>query len=290
MPPTRQPLRRAALLALPVAALLAGCTGPGAATTPSDASTIRSSPSAARPSVSPSTPASTSGSTAASTSGSTSPKRSGARVEGVDVSAYNPRVDWTALHRDGVRFAWVKASEGTTWSSPRFTAQWAGARAAGLLTGAYHYARPANSPGAAQARHFVRTGGAWTADGRTLPGALDLERNTGTAGGGDPCYGLTPTRMVAWIRDFVTTYRDLTGRAPVIYVQTPWWIECTGNDTTLAADSPLWLYDHEAPEEPLPAGWPSTLVWQYGVREGLDRNVFHGDEAALRRWALRAPP
>ncbi len=132
-----------------------------------------------------------------------------------------------------------------------------------------------------QARFFVRNGGGWTADGRTLPGALDLEKNPS----GAACYGLSTRAMVGWIRDFTTEYRRLTGRDAVIYVQAGWWRECTGGNQSFAAANPLWLYDHDGPLGPLPPGWERATAWQYGVRESMDRNVFLGSEADLALWA-----
>lgn len=54
--------------------------------------------------------------------------------------------------------------------------QWcSGATNAGLIRGAYHFAHPDTSTGAAQATFFAAHGGGWSADGITLPGAIDLE-------------------------------------------------------------------------------------------------------------------
>jgi lysozyme len=206
-----------------------------------------------------------------------------AGVAGVDVSGHQASVNWAALARRGSAFAYVKATEGTTYRNPRFAAQRRGARAAGLLTGSYHYARPTASTGAAQARYFVANGGARAADGRTLPGALDLEK----AAQGDPCYGRTPEQLVAWIRDFTVTYRDLTGRQAVIYVTAEWWDRCTGAEPSFASTNPLWLYDHDGSMGPFPSGWRSPLLWQHAVRDGLDRNVFRGSAADLQLWASR---
>lgn len=94
-----------------------------------------------------------------------------------------------------------------------FSTQYDGATAAGLIRGAYHFAQPAESSGAAQAKYFASNGGGWSDDGITLPGALDIEYNPS----GDTCFGLSASAMVDWIEDFVTTYESETGRWPVIY-------------------------------------------------------------------------
>ena len=204
----------------------------------------------------------------------------GEGLPGVDVSRYQASVDWKGLVRAGNGFAYVKATEGTRHRSPTHHDQAAAARRAGLLQGAYHYARPDQSSGTLQARFFNAEGGSWTADGRTLPGALDLE----FAESGDPCHGLSQPEMVAWVRDFSDEYRRLSGRIPVIYTKADVWDTCTGGDTSFA-DHPLWLFDHgEAPGR-LPTGWDRPTLWQRGVVDQVDRNVFFGDRALLVEWA-----
>ena len=99
-------------------------------------------------------------------------------MEGVDVSSYQRTV---ALVRRstprGIRFAYVKATEGRTYRNPYFHTQYLGAYRAGMAHGAYHFAIPNISDGSTQASIFVAHGGGWSADGRTLPGVLDIEYN-----------------------------------------------------------------------------------------------------------------
>jgi GH25 family lysozyme M1 (1,4-beta-N-acetylmuramidase) len=63
----------------------------------------------------------------------------------------------------------------SAYVSPQFNKQYTGATNVGLIRGGYHFARPGVSSGAAQANFFIAHGGGWSGDGRTLPGALDLE-------------------------------------------------------------------------------------------------------------------
>jgi GH25 family lysozyme M1 (1,4-beta-N-acetylmuramidase) len=182
-----------------------------------------------------------------------------AGVLGIDVSSWQPHVRWKVVKADHLRFAYIKATEGTYYRSPVFRSQWTGARAAGIVTGAYHFANPASSGGAAQARYFVAHGGGWRAG--TLPGVLDIEGNPY----GRRCYGLTPAAMTAWIRVFVRTYHDHTGWWPVINTFTSWWKACTGNTGVFAARDPLWVNAHGGTARPLPAGWASYTVWQWAV-------------------------
>lgn len=206
--------------------------------------------------------------------------RDGRGVAGFDVSRYQPHVDWAGLVSSGHTFVYVKATEGTNHRSPTHDEQRAGARDAGLVQGAYHYARPGQSSGTLQARFFHANGGTWAADGLTLPGALDLE----FAEDGDPCHGLDTRAMRTWVREFSDEYRRLSGRIPAIYTKAEVWDTCTGGDPTFG-DHPLWLYDHAATPGRLPSGWERPVLWQRGVQDDLDRNVFFGTTDQLVAWA-----
>src|SRR5205823_5429488 len=130
---------------------------------------------------------------------------------------------------------YVKATEGVSYSSPYFAQQYNGSYNAGMIRGAYHFALPDRTSGADQANFFASHGGGWSRDGKTLPGALDVEYNPY----GNTCYGKSKAAMAAWIKDFNDTYHARTGRWPVIYTSTSWWNSCV--DGNFSATSPLWI-------------------------------------------------
>ncbi|MGW2471095.1 lysozyme [Streptomyces bauhiniae] len=206
--------------------------------------------------------------------------------KGHDVSSHQRSVDWYAARAKGARFAYVKATESTTYRNPYFTGQYDGARRAGLIRGAYHFALPNRSSGAAQAAYFVRHGGDWRADGVTLPPALDIEYNPYDKH--HKCYGLSRTRMVRWIRSFSDEVRRETGRRPVIYTTTNWWTACTGDSRAFAADHALWIASHgSSGPGRLPGGWRYWTFWQHGTKGRLpgDQDLFGGSATRLRAFA-----
>lgn len=216
------------------------------------------------------------------------PRDPGPSVHGMDVSGHQGEVDWRGAWSSGARFAYVKATEGTGFRSSTYRAQSSGARAVGMLRGAYHFGRPDVSGAAEQARFFVNHGGGWVPDGRTLPGVLDIEYNPY---GPDDCYGLGPARMSQWIAEFSDTYRGLTGRFPAIYTTRNWWNTCTGGNTGFAENNPLWVARYGPEVGQLPAGWAQHTMWQHdngGTFPG-DQNLFNGKMAALKRFAAGTP-
>ncbi|MEV6116755.1 lysozyme [Streptomyces sp. NPDC052109] len=204
---------------------------------------------------------------------------------GHDVSSHQKHVDWPAARSKGARFVYVKATESTDYRNPYFSRQYGGAREAGLIRGAYHFARPDRSSGARQAAYFVRYGGAWRADGWTLPPALDIEYNPYSRK--HKCYGLGRTRMIRWIRSFSDEIRRETGRRPVIYTTPQWWKLCTGNSRAFARSHALWVARHSARPGALPGGWRYWTFWQYGTKGRLpgDQNLFNGSASRLRIFA-----
>lgn len=215
---------------------------------------------------------------ATSTQSTTSAAPAG--VPGIDVSNWQGEVDWPGQWGAGKRFAYVKATEGTGYTSPSFGHQYTGSYDAGMFRGAYHFALPDSSSGADQANYFVDNGGGWSADGKTLPGVLDIEWNPY----GGTCYGKSQADMRAWITDFSTTYQERTGRYPVIYTNTNWWNECVGHDTSFADTSPLWIARYADDVGTLPTGWGAHTFWQY-TDNPIDQNVFNGTIERLEVFA-----
>ncbi|MEC3973875.1 GH25 family lysozyme [Amycolatopsis sp. H20-H5] len=208
-----------------------------------------------------------------------------ARTPGHDVSGHQGAVDWNSV--SGASFTYVKASEGTGYVSPVFGQQYDGASARGIIRGAYHFARPDVSSGAAQADYFIAVGGGWRGDGKTLPGALDIEYNPYSD---DACYGLDPARMTAWITDFTARYLAKVKRSAVIYTSTSWWQRCTGDAAKFGNTNPLWLAHHAPEIGPLPAGWDKQSIWQYAVQGALpgDQNYYNGPIDRVRALAQGA--
>ncbi|MEU5889735.1 lysozyme [Streptomyces sp. NPDC047461] len=214
------------------------------------------------------------------------PASAAGKPKGHDVSSHQKNVDWQKARSKGARFVYVKATESHTYRNPYFDQQYNGARDAGLIRGAYHFALPDKSSGRTQAAHFVRNGGAWSADGWTLPPALDIEYNPYDSK--HKCYGLKKTRMVSWIKSFSNEVKRLTGRRPVIYTTAHWWNTCTGGSGAFASNHALWVARYNAADAgALPTGWGYWTIWQYDNGGSLpgDQNLFNGSLAQLKKFA-----
>ncbi|MEU6147306.1 lysozyme [Streptomyces sp. NPDC047081] len=206
--------------------------------------------------------------------------------KGHDVSSHQKNVDWSKAKAKGAKFVYIKATESTNYKNPYFGQQYNGARNAGIVRGAYHFALPNKSSGRTQAAYFVHNGGAWTADGWTLPPALDIEYNPYDKK--HKCYGVSKAGMVNWITSFSNEVKRLTGRRPVIYTTAHWWNTCTGGSRAFAANHALWIARHDSADAgALPAGWSFWTFWQYDNSGSLpgDQNLFNGSLSQLRKFA-----
>ncbi|MFC5186055.1 lysozyme [Actinomadura harenae] len=211
------------------------------------------------------------------------PSLAATQTPGLDVSAWQGNVNWSSVAANGAKFAYVKATESTTYTSPNFAQQYNGSYNVGLIRGSYHFAVPNNSSGAAQADYFVNHGGGWSADGRTLPGMLDMEWNPY----GAACYGLSQSGMVNWILSFSNEYRARTGRYPAIYTSTSWWTQCTGNLGAFASTNPLVIANYNGSPGAMPYNWGYQTIWQWsdsGTFPG-DQDYFNGDLSRLQVFA-----
>jgi GH25 family lysozyme M1 (1,4-beta-N-acetylmuramidase) len=210
------------------------------------------------------------------------PMATGSTVPGIDVSSYNAPVNWGSWWNKGKRFAYIKATEGTSYRNPSFSKQYTYSYRKGFIRGSYHFGRPDGASGAAQARYFVAHGGGWSADGKTLPGALDLEQNY--TDGKHPCWRNSDAENVAWAKSFVKEYRKLTGRDAVIYTNMNFWKQCMGNTTAFRNTNPLWFAYYGTPKS-VPGGWPYYTFLQYSGT-GMDLDRFSAGLSRLKALAL----
>ncbi|TWJ56156.1 glycoside hydrolase family 25 protein [Bacillus paralicheniformis] len=96
-------------------------------------------------------------------------------IKGIDVSHWQGNINWKKVAGDGIKFAFIKATEGTTLQDNKFETNVSGANAVGIKTGAYHFARfGSKSEALAEARFFLSVVNKVRL---TYPLVLDLEVN-----------------------------------------------------------------------------------------------------------------
>lgn len=210
------------------------------------------------------------------------------RSLGVDVSSYQGGgINWSSVKGAGISFAWAKATEGTYDDDADFTINENNGKGAGVVMGAYHFARPdLDSPGTEASFFWSDAGGYIQADGKTLMPMLDMETWNGVVGA---------SSYSAWANQWCNAVvSDASGQGvsikPFIYVSA--CSACEFNTSVSGWLSDIANYNGENPQTGGPwnvcgncAVWGSGVwtAWQYsssgsvsGISGNVDEDVLGG--------------
>jgi lysozyme len=210
------------------------------------------------------------------------------QLRGIDVSLFQGHVDWHAVKASGIAFTAIKATEGLTIHDPQFPANWSGAKAAGLVRGAYHFFH-AKLDGAQQAdflHAYVRDHGHFVSGDFVM---VDIEETS--------IDGQSAAVALEQLRAFVKRARQQIAKPVFIYTDPNTWLNLLGNPLhgQLLGNCPLWLADLNPPPLPKLKNWPqgpSVLQHSFtgrvpGISGDVDLDTFFGTMAQLKK--LTAP-
>lgn len=205
---------------------------------------------------------------------------SGAYCYGIDISHYQPEIDWSSLKvlttsskrttdskelaKDikPVSFVFIKATEGASGKDKHFKKHWSNARENGIRRGAYHFFRSSKDP-VVQAQNFIKTVGELSDD--DLPPVLDIE----TMHRG--CSKATLNKKaLTWLRTVENHY----GRRPIVYSSASYINDVLWKEITQRY--PIWVAHYNV-DSPRCKDWD---IWQfteeaivYGIDGHVDLNV-----------------
>jgi lysozyme len=204
-------------------------------------------------------------------------------IQGIDVSYFQGNVDWKKVSKAGVRFAYIKATEGTDRFDPEFRDNWNGAKKAGVLRGAYHMMYWC-SPASAQASWFLKH---LPNDPDTLPPVLDVEWN----GYSKTCpHEISRKSALAKIKVALDAIEAQTGRRPIIYTDPKFHRDVLEGEFT---EYQFWLRSVAAKPEAKYLGrdwsfWQFTTTGRVpGVAGAVDRSSYNGTPADWKRVVKR---
>ncbi len=201
-------------------------------------------------------------------------------VYGIDISRYQPDVDWKdlkilvdengvttsslneAVETKEISYVFIKATEGTSLVDKRFKSHWKKARQANIRRGAYHFFISSKDP-ETQARLFIKTVGKLTEE--DLPPVLDIE----TIHDGCSNKALNDKALV-WLKAVEKHY----GRKPIVYSNASF---INNNLSKEIKDNyPIWVA-HYKTHRPRCDRWH---IWQFtdqaivfGIEGNVDVNV-----------------
>jgi lysozyme len=204
----------------------------------------------------------------------------GPTLKGIDVSFYQETINWTSVKNDGVVFAFIRVSDGLNYPDSKFAANWAGAKQAGVLRGAYQFFHPGQDPIAQADLLLSKMGPLGPTD---LPPVIDVEATD----------GLSPATITTKIGQWIDRVETATGRKPIIYSGKYFWQDNV--KSTAFAAYPLWIPQYGPTCPDLQSQWSDWAFFQYtdsgkvaGVPGNVDMNLYNGDLAQL--MALSGAP
>ena len=196
---------------------------------------------------------------------------------GIDVSHYQGAVNWGQVKQHGIVFAFAKATGGTYYTDPEFSANWNGMRAEGIIRGAYHFYYP-NEDATQQAENFVNVVGKLR-KGLDMPPVLDVELTE----------GMDSSQIQQGVATWLSYVQQKMGCTPIIYVDPSFANEYLGDRFS---NYPLWVAEYtNAPAPSLPNAWSIWSFWQYsetgnvaGVSGAVDQDRYNGSVSNLKNF------
>jgi lysozyme len=206
------------------------------------------------------------------------PKPTDYPIHGIDVSKYQGVIDWNAVAGSGVKFAWIKATEGGDHLDERFQANWQGAKLAGVPHGAYHFMYWCRKP-SEEATWFEEN---VPVEADALPPVLDVEPTPDSR----TCRRrLEPGQTVADMKVVLDEMERHFGKRPIIYTNLEFYNAILAGGAL--ADYPIWVRStkHNPAMRYSDRDWQ---FWQYqangavpGIDGEVDRNAFYGNQ---KQW------
>lgn len=129
-------------------------------------------------------------------------------IHGVDLSAFQPRVDYRQLRIDGFQFAYARACEGLS-TDPTHLHHIVAARLAGIAIGSYGVGHPSQDV-VKLAEYFISL-----ADVTELRPVLDIETLSNNH---------VPENAGEWSDNFCELVKAGTGQEPIIYSSSSYWL------------------------------------------------------------------
>ena len=211
----------------------------------------------------------------------------GTLLEGIDVSHWQGTINWRSVATAGKKFAIIKATESTNYVDPLYATNHAGAKAAGLWTGAYHFARPSAAANDAVLEADWFAAHANLGVGDLIP-ALDLEDSG----------GLSVTALQTWVGAFLGEVTAKVGMRPMIYTSPAFWKKYMGDSRALAdaGYKTLWVAHWGVTRPTVPAsnwGGRGWTFWQYtsdgavaGISGRVDLDRFNGSDLGTQAYSI----
>lgn len=225
------------------------------------------------------------------------------RVQGLDVSRFQTKVNWKKAKELGFEFVIAKATDGAGGLDAMFRSHMEESHEAGLIRGAYCFNRFASNP-KTQAEVFAKTAENYT---RFLVLDVEWDRSSSTKAKFGDKYG-EGGKMDAYAADHAMACLERLeqlGFHPLIYSNTYYFLGFPNPERF--SRFPYWasnyqqktknVKDLDVTKVPLPKPYKECAIWQWTDKsvharaivgeDNLDANVSFMSLDALKEWGMR---
>lgn len=211
------------------------------------------------------------------------PSRDRFAVRGVDVSSYQGEIDWPLLAQQDIQFAYIKATEGSSFVDPKFDVNYENAIKTNLRIGMYHFFS-FDSAGVSQADSFIAH---VPKTANMLPPAVDVEFY-----GDKSKHPPDKTTTQKELRDLLDRLESHYGMKPLLYATEKAYKTYLSGDF---AAYDIWI--RNVYFEPSLNDGRKWTMWQYADRAKLagysgrepyiDLNVFSGTKEDFAKYPIK---
>lgn len=178
----------------------------------------------------------------------TFPPTSTPTLRGIDVSAWQRNIDWGAVKDSGVDIALIRSSEGESVVDAYFERNYAGAKAANVAVGFYHFMTAETVEEAIrQADFFISV-----IDGKEADCLLALDVGSGSH--------LSSEEITAVASAFLGHVEEKTGLGVMLYTDA-WAAKARFGESL--AKYPIWVANYGVEEPEANGKWPYWVGFQY---------------------------
>lgn len=196
-----------------------------------------------------------------------------ASFQGIDVYHGDGLIEWDKVVSNPnltIGFAYIKATQGTTFTDDAYKANRKHALLNGLRTGSYHFFE-VDEPADKQADHFISVVNSLSF-GEIAP-ALDFEPTS--------LNKANISKVVDGLHVFLSKVWSAFGISPLIYTNHNSWVNVLGNPIEFN-NYRLWLAEYAPSFPKLFGGWTEWALWQY-TEKGFVRGV-PGNSTDLNKY------
>ncbi len=198
---------------------------------------------------------------------------------GIDISHHNNNeIDFIEKRKDSLSFIICKATEGVTYTDPKFYENWKMIKEKGFIRGAYHFYRGDDNP-LDQANFFLNT--IQSIEITDIPPIIDIEQ--GSINQSESINSIESNLLM-----FIQKIEEKLNVTPIIYTNINFANKYLIN--SIFENYPLWIADYSNTKKPdLPLAWKtkSYSFWQktdnYSNDDTTnDADIFNGSFTTLK--------